>query len=102
MALIRWIASVEKNDLEQRLLNSIEGMGLEIDHEFSSSRMLYARDKDGLKCSFKARVKIFVSSTNEIESEYQFEVRSSEPMLRRGTRCEQVANEIKSAIPPRA
>jgi hypothetical protein len=33
--------------------------------------------------------------------EYVVEVRSSEPMLKKGTRCEEVATILKTVIPPK-
>lgn len=102
MALFQWIAEGEREALEERLQHSIGQVGLEIDPEFSSHAGIYARDRDGLRCAPNARVTIIISPTNGMGNEFQVEVRSSEPMLMRGTRCEEVANIVKTAIPAKS
>ena len=54
MALYQWISSVERDGLEQRLLECLKDAGLEIDPEFSNSKIIYARDGDGCKCAWNA------------------------------------------------
>ncbi|WP_094561782.1 hypothetical protein [Synechococcus sp. 8F6] len=99
MALFQWIAAAEQGEFQDRLASAVGRLNLEIDQEFSNSGTIYARDKDGLKTSINARGTVMISPNNETRDELQVEVRSSEPMLKRGTRCEQIANDLKAVIP---
>ncbi len=102
MALYQWISSVKWDGLEQRLLECLQETGLEIDPEFSKGKIIYASDGDGCKCAWNARVNLIISPNNTTTNEYVVEVRSSEPMLKKGTRCEQIASKVKTAIPPKS
>jgi len=99
LALFQWIAAAEQGELQDRLASAVGRLNLEIDQEFSNSVTIYARDKDGLKTPINARVTVMISPNNGTRDEFQVEVRSSEPMLKRGTRCEQIANDLKAVIP---
>lgn len=102
MAVFQWIARVEREGLEERLLGSIAGMGLELDLEISNDKIIYARDPDRLKCGISERVNIVITLNNSTQGEYLVEVRSSEPMLMKDTRCERVAQKVKQVIPPQS
>jgi hypothetical protein len=41
---------------------------------------------------------VLITPNNMERSEFLVEVRSSEPMLSHGTRCEEIANQLKLAI----
>jgi len=43
-----------------------------------------------------------ISPNNCSASEYVVEVRSSEPMLKKETRCWQVATKFKAVVPPKS
>ena len=102
MALFQWIAAAERQELQDRLASAVGRLNLEIDQEFSNNVTIYARDKDGLKTPVNARVTVMISPNNGTRDEFQVEVRSSEPMLKRGTRCEQIATDLKAVIPAKA
>ena len=102
MALYQWISCLEHEKLVPRLFESIQETGLEIDPEYSSEHFIYARERDGHHCAWTSRVNILVSQTTGDQDEYLIEVRSSEPMLKKATRCEQVATKVKTLIPPRS
>jgi len=98
MALFQWIATAERPALLDRVALSVQGLGLEIDEEFSSGANIYAKDKDNQGISIKQRVTVLITPNNIERSEFLVEVRSSEPMLSHGTRCEEIANQLKVAI----
>jgi hypothetical protein len=98
MALYQWIASSGRSALLDRIAPIIQRFGLEIDEEFSSGANIYAKDQDNLGISIKQRVTVLITPNNMERSEFLVEVRSSEPMLSHGTRCEEIANQLKLAI----
>lgn len=98
MALFQWIVSIDHKDLLKRIESAIEQMGMEVDREFSKNGSIYARDRDGAKTAASSRVTVIATPNNGSKNEYLLEVRSSEPMLKRGTRCEQVASAIQASI----
>ena len=101
MALYQWITKTERDRLEERIHKCLDGTGLEIDPEFSNGKIIYARDGDGCKHALNARVTIIITSINSTANEYVVEIRSSEPMLKNGTRCEQISGRIKTVVPPK-
>jgi hypothetical protein len=102
VALFQWIAAAERQELLDRLDSAVTRLNLEIDRKFSNSVTIFARDKDGLRTPVNARVTVMISPNNGTRDEFQVEVRSSEPMLKRGTRCEQIATDLKAVIPAKA
>jgi hypothetical protein len=102
VALFQWIAASKRQDLLRDFVGDVEQLGLEIDPEFSSSVSIYAREQAGARTPANARVTVIISATNGSKDEFQIEVRSSEPMLKRGTRCEQIATELKAILPSKA
>ena len=99
MALFQWITAEERSSLLTRLQQAVEQLGLTVDQEFSTSSTIYARDQEGARTPLSARVAVIISPNNGASNEFQVEVRSSEPMLKRGTRCEQIATELRGVIP---
>jgi hypothetical protein len=99
LALFQWIAVSERQDLLDRLTSAAIRLNLEIDQEFSNSVTIYARDKTGVSTPANARVTVIISPNNGTRDEFQVEVRSSELMLKRGTRCEQIATDLMAVIP---
>ncbi|MCP9882977.1 hypothetical protein KBY65_10895 [Cyanobium sp. Alchichica 3B3-8F6] len=98
MALFQWIAVSKHQDLLRNFVGAVEQLGLEIDPEFSSSVSIYAREQASTRTPANARVTVIISATNGSKDEFQIEVRSSEPMLKRGTRCEQIATDLKAIL----
>ena len=88
--------------MKQRLLECLHETGLEIDPEFSKGKNVYARDSNGSKGSWNTRVNIIISPNTSSANEYVVEVRSAEPMLKKGTRCEKIASKVKSIILPKS
>ena len=102
MALFRWIAEGEHNALEERLSSSINALGLEIDQELSNNTGIYAKDSKESRYSAKSRITVAIYPINSSRTEHQIEIRSSELMLSRDTRCEKVALALKSVIPSKS
>ena len=102
MALFQWIAEGERDALEERLRLSITKLGLEIDQELSKNTGIYARDSKESRYSAKSRITVAIYPSNSTRTEHQIEIRSSEAMLSRGTRCEKVAFAVKSVIPSKS
>ncbi len=102
MALFQWITTAERPRLLGRLEHAVTQLGLTINQEFSTTSTIYARDPDGARTALDARVTVIISPNNGANDEFQVEVRSSEPMLKRGTRCEQIATELRAVIPAKA
>lgn len=99
LALFQWITGSGRQELLDRLTSAARRLNLEIDQEYSNNLTIYARDKDGARTPIKARVTVIISPTNGSRDEFHVEVRSSEPMLKRGTRCEQIATDLKAVMP---
>ena len=102
VALYQWISSMEHSEMKQRLLECLHETGLEIDPEFPKGKNIYARDSNGSKGSWNTRVNITISPNTSSANEYVVEVRSAEPMLKKGTRCEKIASKVKSIILPKS
>ena len=93
---------MEHAELTRRLVQCLHETGLEIDPEFSKGKNIYARDGNRGEGSWNAQVNIIIFPKTSTGNEYVIEVRSAEPLLKKGTRCEQIANKVKSVIPPRS
>ena len=102
MSLYQWITCIEQVDVNRQLLICLQENNLELDPEFSSGKIIYARDGNKSKCAWNTRVDIIISPNNGMTDEYVVEVRSSDPMLKKGTRCEEVATLLKTVIPPKS
>ncbi len=82
------------------LAASVESLGLALDPDCSNHAQIYLRDQHGAAPSMASRVTVLVSLVDQRNNHVQWEVRSSEPMLTRGTRCESVAAAIQQLYPP--
>jgi len=102
VARFQWIAASKRQDPLRDFDGAIEQLGLVIDPELSSSVSIYAREQVGAKTLANARVTVIISTTTGPKDEFPIEVRSSEPMLKRGTRCEQIATELQAIFPAKA
>lgn len=102
MALFQWVTRLADDAPISDLAASVESLGLAVDPECSNHLQLYLRDSSGPARRIDSRVTVLVSLVDRRSHEVQMEVRSSEPMLTRGTRCEVVATAIKQLFPPLA
>ena len=87
-------------DLSSTLEGAISELGLVINHEISNDHQLYACDRPSPDLKPEHQVKLLVSWTSRTAQELQVEVRSHEPLLRSGTRCEQIAKALEHLLPP--
>jgi hypothetical protein len=77
-------------------------LDLVISKEISNGYQLYASDRLGAELKPESQVKVLVSWASRNPQELQVEVRSHEPLLRSGTRCEHIAIALKRLLPPRS
>jgi hypothetical protein len=76
----------------------IEALGFEVDQHISSQYQLYALDPATSKVEIDSRVSILITRCNKDSRDITIEVRSSEPMLRKNTRCELKAKALQAAL----
>lgn len=100
MALFQWITTGDRLSLLTKMQATAAELGMEVDLQVSTSANIYARDTDNSDIYFSSRVTVIATPVNGSSTEYFIEVRSSEPMLKRGTRCESIAKYLKKAVPP--
>ncbi len=99
MALYTWLSSTSGDCLESLFEPVFRELGLEIMREASGDNQIYAEDSYVKGMPHSSRVNVLVSWTSAEKSQFQIEVRSSEAMLKRGTRCEQVAVALRDFAP---
>ena len=100
MALFQWIATKQSGQELGSLQHSLENLGLIVDQEFCNQSRIDARENDAACSCMNSRVTVMIFANRGTGQGYQVEVRSSEPMLKRGTRCESIAKELMTIIPP--
>ena len=98
VALFKWFLPISPNTDLHPLHLLIERLGFEVDQSISSQYQLYASDPATSKVEYSSRVSILITRCNKDSCDLTIEVRSSEPMLRTNTRCEQKANALKEAL----
>lgn len=101
MALFAWLTTVQSLDEGSALADGIASLGLKIDPAASSSAQLFASDPVDAPLRLSMRVTVLASWSNQSSGEVKIEVRSAEPMLRYGTRCEMTANALRQMFPAR-
>jgi hypothetical protein len=99
VAVYSWIADLPEPSLQDSLVRHLITLGLQIQPEFCSAYQLYAEDPSDAHLPLSARVKVLASRTSACSGEWHVEVRSAEPMVRRQTRCQQVAQQLQALIP---
>jgi hypothetical protein len=99
MALFSWIASVDSDALLDALAEPLQQLGLVIDPHVSSASQVLASDRPNCGLPMAQRVTVLASWSCSRSREAQLEVRSSEPQLRAGTRCQQIAEHLQAAKP---
>jgi hypothetical protein len=98
VALFKWLLPISPNTELKSFDAVIEALGFEIDQSISSQYQLYATDPAISKVEIDSRVSILITRCNKDSRDFTVEVRSSEPMLRKNTRCEQKAKELQAAL----
>tara|TARA_B100000700_G_C14253805_1_gene493839 strand:+ start:133 stop:396 length:264 start_codon:yes stop_codon:yes gene_type:complete len=84
----------------QSFSSTLEELGLTILKEVSTSAEIYASElppRDKFRSSL---VNVTISWASPERKMCQVQVRSSEPMLKRNTRCEQFSIALKKYLPP--
>lgn len=97
MALFSWITSVDSDALLDALAEPLQQLGLVIDPHVSSASQVLAADRPNCGLPMAQRVTVLASWNCSRSREAQLEVRSSEPQLRAGTRCQQIAEQLQRA-----
>mgnify|MGYP006292689527 CR=1 FL=1 len=95
MALFSWIVNVENEALLDALAEPLQRLGLVVDPQVSSPSQVLATDRPDCGLPIAQRVTVLASWNCSRSREAQLEVRSSEPQLRPGTRCQQIAEQLQ-------
>ena len=95
MALFSWITSVESDALLDSLADPLHQLGLVVDASVSSASQVLAADDPNCGLPVAQRVTVLASWNCTRSRECQLEVRSSEPQLKPGTRCQQIAERLQ-------
>ena len=95
MALFSWITSLNSDALTDALELPLRQLGLVVDPLVSSDSQLLAKDDPSRPIPRAQRVTGVASWNSQRTRECQLEVRSSEPQLRQGTRCQQIAEQLQ-------
>ena len=95
MALFSWITCLNSDALTEALEHPLQQLGLVIDPQVSSASQLLAKDDPSQSIPLAQRVTVVASWNCQRSRECQLEVRSSEPQLRQGTRCQQIAEQLQ-------
>lgn len=101
MALFEWLTTLQSLEQGSALAEGIASLGLEVDATASSAAQLFACDPVQAPLRHTARVTVLAAWTNQSTGEAKIEVRTAEPMLRSGTRCEITAKALKQLFPAR-
>ncbi len=99
MALYTWLSTTPRTPLLSTFSAVFDELGLVVLQDASGEQQLYAEESLGRGLPHSSKVNVLVSWTSASRSECQIEVRSSEPMLKKGTRCEQIANALRDVAP---
>lgn len=102
MALFRWFAKTEADDLLSGLSCTVESLGLVVNHEVSSPDQLYATDLGVCAASLAVGVKVIVTWSDKRCGEILIEAMSSEPLLRHDSRGRSLATQLQLDLPPLA
>jgi hypothetical protein len=98
LALFKWLVPIAPSTDLKSFDPLVVALGLEIDQSISSQYQRYASDPSTQKVEYSQRVSILITRCNKDSSDVTIEVRSSEPMLRKNTRCELKAKELQAAL----
>jgi hypothetical protein len=95
MALYRWIAKAQSSDLSQWAEVILGSTAISIDRDVSTNQQIFARDPSDASIPIDERVSVILSWNDIKQGEAQIEVRSNEPLLKAGTRCELIAKALQ-------
>ncbi len=99
MAAFSWTSFSNSKSLLGIFDASLRELGLDVVQKFSSQKQVYAETSPSRDLS-KPLVKVIISLLSSSKSQLQVEVRSSESILLRSTRCEEIAISLKKIVPP--
>jgi len=97
MALFAWITCLRSEALTEALSQPLQQLGLVVDPAVSSATQVLAQDDPASGIPLAQRVTVVASWNCRRSGECLLEVRSSEPQLRQGTRCQRIAEQLQSA-----
>ena len=100
MAYFRYLSQIDNDCLQSTFNNLLEAAGLSICQEFSTKSQILAEEINS-KGYYKSKVKVIISWSNKQLRQCFIEVRSDEPHLKNGTRCEKIAKHLNTLIPPK-
>ncbi len=98
MALFKWLHPISSDTELESFHSVIEELGFEIDQSISSEYQLFAKDPARSKVEWKSMLSILLTRCSKESCDVFIEVRSSESTLRKDTRCELKAKELKVAL----
>ncbi len=101
MAVVTWITDLRGQQLNERFEPLFAALDLQLQELGSTALQLYAEDRCDAGIPVEARVKVLVSWLSQHRQDCQVEVRSSEAQLRANTRCQAIADQLRSQLPPR-
>lgn len=100
MALYTWLSSPPGECLFDHFGQVLDDLGLQICQEASSEQQIFATEVATAGMLQSNKVNVTVSWASSSKRTCQVEVRSSEPMFKRDTRCEKLAEALRSHAPP--
>jgi hypothetical protein len=101
MAVFKWMSRYPSYNQHSELQNVIENLGLAINDEISNPSQLFATNPNSARLKANTRITVLATWIDRNNHDLQVEVRSDEPMLRSGTRCEQIAKALQQSLPPK-
>jgi hypothetical protein len=99
MAVFSWICDLRGHSLQDRVQPVLEGLQLRLDPDFCNHDQLYALDNGPQPEHAAAGVRVLATWTTPERCHCLVEVRSGEPQLRPGTRCQQLAEGLRQQLP---
>ncbi len=98
MAYFQYLSQIDSDCLLSSFQHLLEEAGLSISEEFSSHAQIFAEDNN--EKSYHSKVKVLISWSDKNLRQCSIEVRSDEPLLKRGTSCERLTSQLRNLIPP--
>ena len=100
MAVYHWKTEPNGGCLMQCFSSKLEKLGLLILKEVSTSAEIYAREYPPKNHFRSSLVEVMIRWDSPERKMCEIQVRSSEPMLKSNTRCEEFTIALKEYIPP--